>query len=463
VETEQILARYISETRYEEIPAEVVEMTKLGILDTMACGLAGTTAPGVRQVVDLVREFGGGKESTVLFYGGKISAPYAAFANSTLCHARDFDDTHDRGVIHAFINVMPAVLAVSERRGGVSGREIVAACALGVDLACRIALAVTSGPGFEKTQPGFLRTTVCGVFGAAAGAARGLGLDAEGVLHAMGIVYSQAGGNKQCVTDGALVKRMQPALASQGGTFAALLAQKGITGALHFLEGLYGMFNLYWGGAFDRSELLKDLGKRYEVTDLSFKPYPSCRHSHGAIEATLKIVRAHTIKPEEVEKVLVHTAKLKFFDNVSRPFAIRGNPQVSAQFSIPYTVAAAILRRDVFLDVFEEPVIRSPEFERMASRVEVIADHEIVPGSLGPVTVEIFKSDGKCLTARVDDFKGHPQNPVTREEIVDKFRKCAAFSFRRFEENEVNRMIDAILRLDELDSVEELMALLGGG
>jgi 2-methylcitrate dehydratase PrpD len=463
VETERLLAQYISDTRYEQIPPEVVEMTKLGILDTMACGLAGTTAPGVREVVDLTKDLGGGRpESTVLFCGGKISSPYAAFANSTLCHARDFDDTHDRGVIHAFINVMPAVLAVSERRGGVSGREIVTACALGVDLACRLALAVTSGPGFEKTQPGFLRTTVCGIFGAAAGAARGLGLNAEGVLHAMGIVYSQAGGNKQCVADGALVKRMQPALAAQGGTFAALLAQKGITGAIHFLEGLYGMFNLYWGGAFDRNELLRDLGKQYAVTDLSFKPYPSCRHSHGAIEATLKIVRTHPVSPEEVERVRVHTAKHKFFDNVSRPFAIRGSPQVSAQFSIPYTVAAAILRRDVFLDVFEEAVIRSPEFQQMASRIEVIADHEIVPGSLGPVTVEIFTRHGKCLNSRVDEFKGHPQNPVTREEIVEKFRKCGAFAFRRYGEKEVQQMIDAVLGLEKLESVEELMVLLGG-
>jgi 2-methylcitrate dehydratase PrpD len=164
-----------------------------------------------------------------------------------------------------------------------------------------------------------------------------------------------------------------------------------------------------------------------------------------------------------VEKVRVHTAKHKFFDNVSRPFAIRGNPQVSAQFSIPYTVATAILRRDVFLDAFEERVIRSPEFQEMASRVEVIADHEIVPGSLGPVTVEIFTREGKCLTSRVDEFKGHPENPVTREEIVEKFRKCAVFALRRYGDKEVQQMIDAILGLEELKSVEELMNLLGGG
>ncbi|MBM3133631.1 MAG: MmgE/PrpD family protein, partial [Chloroflexi bacterium] len=290
LEAEQLLSHHIAGTRFEDIPAEVVEMTKIGILDTIACGLAGTTAPGVREVVELVKELGGREESTVMFYGGKISSPYAAFANSTMCHARDFDDTHDRGVIHTFINVLPPVLAVSERERDVSGKDMIMACVLGIDLACRLALAVTFGPGFEKTQPGFLRTTVCGVFGAAAGAARALGLNSEGILNAMGIVYSQTGGNKQCVTDAALVKRMQPALAAQGGVFAALLAQKGITGARNFLEGLYGMFNLYWEGGFDREELLGNLGKRYEVVNLSFKPYPSCRHSHGAIEAALKIV-----------------------------------------------------------------------------------------------------------------------------------------------------------------------------
>ncbi|MBW2147184.1 MAG: MmgE/PrpD family protein [Deltaproteobacteria bacterium] len=462
METEQLLSHYVAETPYEEIPSDVVEMTKLCILDTVACGLAGSTAPGVREVVELAQELGGRPESTIMYYGGKISSPYAAFANSTMCHARDFDDTHDRGVIHAFVNVMPAVLAASERRGGVSGREIIAACALGADLACRLALAVTFGPGFEKTQPGFLRTTVCGIFGAAAGAARALGLDANGVHHAMGIVYSQTGGNKQCVTDASLVKRMQPALAAQGGVFAALLAQRGITGAAGFLEGLYGMFNLYWGGAFNRDELLGDLGRRYELMNLSFKPYPSCRHSHGAIEAILKIVQEHPLKPDDVDRVVVHMSKHKFYDNVSRPFAVRGNPQVDAQFSIPYAVGAALLRKDVFLDVFEEPVVRSPEFQQMAAKVEVVADHEIVPGSLGPVTVEVFTRHSQRYTSRVDEFKGHPENPMSREEILDKFQKCSTAAFCEYSAQRVRNIADGILGLEELRSVEDLMVLLGG-
>ena len=462
METERILAEYVAHTKYEDLPSEVVEATKLGLLDTIACGLAGTTAPGAAEVVALMKELGGKKESTLLFEGEKVSSPYAAFANSTLCHARDFDDTHDRGVLHALVNVMPAVLAVSERKGDVSGREIITACALGVDVACRIALAVTFGPGFEKTQPGFLRTTVCGAFGAVAGAGRALGLDAATILNAMGIVYSQTGGNKQCVTDGALVKRMQPAMASQGGVFATLLAQRGVTGAAHFLEGLYGMFNLYWGGAFDRDELLGGLGTRYEVMNLSFKPYPSCRHTHGAVEAALNVVREYALNPNEVEKVRVRTAKHKFFDNVSRPFAIRGNPQVSAQFSIPYTVAAAILRKRVFLDAFEESVVRSAEFQKMASRVEVHAEHDIVPGSLGPVTVEIVTTDGRCLSSRVNDFKGHPRNPVTREETIEKFKQCAAFSNRTYGAEQVQGMIDSLLGLENLGSVRDFIARLDG-
>ncbi len=458
---ERRLSEYIAETPYESIPAEVVEMTKLSILDTVACGLAGSQAIGVKEAVELALELGGKPESTVMFYGKKISSPYAAFANSTMCHARDFDDTHDRGVIHAFINVMPAVLAASERRGNVSGREIIAACAMGVDLACRMALAVTFGKGFEKTRPGFLRTTVCGAFGAAAGAARALGLDAAGVQHAMGTAYSRIGGNKQCVADSALVKRMQPAMAAQGGVFSALLAQRGISGAVNFLEGPYGMFNLYWGGAFDRNELINDLGKRYEGMNLSFKPYPSCRHTHGAIEAALEIVRNNSIAPDDVSKVTVHIAKHKFFDNVSRPFAIRGNPQVDAQFSIPYTVGAALLQKEVFLDVFEESIIRSPKFQKMAAKVEVVADHDIVPGSLGPVTVEAFTKDGRRYAAHVNEFKGHPLNPMLREETIDKFKKCATVAIQKYKEDQVVQMIEGILAFDTLKTVDELMSLFG--
>jgi 2-methylcitrate dehydratase PrpD len=160
-------------------------------------------------------------------------------------------------------------------------------------------------------------------------------------------------------------------------------------------------------------------------------------------------------------KVTVHIAKHKFFDNVSRPFAIRGNPQVDAQFSIPYTVGAALLQKDVFLDVFEESIIRNPRFQKMAEKVDVVADQDIIPGSLGPVTVEALTKDGRQYTAHVNEFKGHPLNPMHREEMIDKFKKCAAVAVHKYDEDRVLQMIEGIMALDTLNSADELMSLLG--
>jgi len=455
------IAENAESARFEGIPPKAREMTKRFILDTLGTTLAGSSAPGAEAVIDLLRSWGGKKEATIFVFGGKVPAPHAALANSVMAHARDFDDTHDGAVVHANVAVLPSALACAEALGRVSGKALITAVGLGVDLTCRLGLAVGKGADFTVRPPGFVRTSVCGIFGAALACGKILGLDVAGLRNALGIALSQASGTRQAVADLSLIKRMQPAFAAMAGTLSAFLAKGGITGPKEVLEGKYGFFNLYWNGAYSREDLLDNLGQRFEGENLSFKPYPCCRYAHGSIEATLNLVLSRNLSPTEVSEVLVHVPTLKFFDLVSRPFEIKGDPQVDAQFSIPYTTAAAILRRRVFLDDFEEAAIRDPQVKSLSEKVKVLQDLKPESrDSLGPVVVEIQTSDGKIYREEVQKFKGSPGHPLTMEECVEKFRGCARFSIRPMKEAQLERLVDMVGNLEEMKNVKELTSLL---
>jgi 2-methylcitrate dehydratase PrpD len=281
------------------------------------------------------------------------------------------------------------------------------------------------------------------------------------VVNALGIALSQVGGTRQAVTDSALTKRMQPAFMAKSAVFSALLAKRGITGCKNVFEGTYGYFNLYWGGDYARQELLKGLGERFEVDHLSFKPYPCCRYTHGAIDATLRIIKRNKISSDLVEEVKVHLVKHKFFDMVSRPFEIRGNLEVDAQFSIPYTVASAILDGYVFLDSFEPERVKERTQNPLLKKVKVFMDEPIEnPKSLGPVKVEIKTKSGKVFSEIVKEFKGHPKNTMTEEECREKFLNCSKYSLNPFSKVDLEMIIERVLKLERLKNTNNLMELL---
>ena len=203
----QAIAHYIASCRYEDIPDRILEMTRLGILDAVGVGFAGTASPGYREVCGLFRGMGGRPDATALMGGEKFPAPVAAFLNAYAIHAYDFDDTYDEGTVHCYCVAFSAALAAAEYLGGVSGKELLTAVVVGADLTARLAGCITS-------PISWVRTPTCGSFGAAAAAAKILGLDEKGVMDALGIVYNQTAGNIQCASDGGLVKNMLPGFAA---------------------------------------------------------------------------------------------------------------------------------------------------------------------------------------------------------------------------------------------------------
>jgi 2-methylcitrate dehydratase PrpD len=443
--------------RFEDLPSHAVDQAKCFILDTLGVGIAGSVTPEAKKIVSVVRSWGGKPDSTLLVFGDKLPSIHAALANSVLFHALDFDDTHDGAVIHGYVTNLSAALAVAEKMGGRSGKDLVLALNLGLDLTYRLGLAVGSAPEFTKREVHFVRTAVCGAFGASLVASRLQGLSADATNNALGIVLSLIGGTRQAVVDSAMTKRYQPAFMTSAGVLSAELSAAGVTGCQDVFEGRYGYFNIYWNGAYSREELTRDLGHHFEGVNASFKPYPCCRYTHGAIDATLEILQKQKISPSSIKRVDVHVSKQSFFDAVSRPLVLTNNPRMDGQFSIPYTVASAILDGYIFLDTFEPDTVRNKERTEFAKKVKVIRDLPILdPKCLGPVRVEIYTGEGRN-SEEVRHFKGSPEQPLSWEECVAKFKRCCHHAGSRISEDKQEKLIGIISRIEEVQSVKTII------
>jgi len=449
------LARMVVTTGYPDLPGQVVEATKLDILDTLATLVAGSGSPGCREVVDLISQWGGREEATVLVYGTKAPSVWAALANTTMAHALDYDDTHDKAVMHAGVVVIPSALAVAEGRR-VSGKEFIAAVALGVDVACRLALAAPLSP----IQSGWMHSPLYGHFASAAAAGKILQLDEESLINAFGIAYAQAAGNMQCIADAALTKRIQPGFAAQDGIMAVLMSQSGITGARNSLEGEAGLYKVYYQGDYDPLPLTQALGQDFEIVNLSFKPYPSCRYTHPFIDAALQLAKEHDLNAEDIKNITVYVGQSPH--PICEPLEVKCNPRtiVDAQFSIPYTVAVALVKRKVGIADFTPEAITHSEVIQVANKVTPKLDTRLSSRVITPAIIEVELYDGKRYRAEVEYPKGHPQNPLSMEDISDKLKDGISYAAKLISTQQIEDVIQIIKHLDEVDDVSVIAKLL---
>jgi 2-methylcitrate dehydratase PrpD len=456
------VARNAVNARFENIPSGAVDVTKKDILDTLGCCIAGSTAAAAKEVVELGREWEGKPESTIVAFGDKMPSPMAAFINGTMAHALDFDDTHDKAVLHVGPAVVSATLAVAERVGKIDGRTFITAVALGADLICRMGLA-TKRPIHEG---GFMFTPLYGYFGAAAAAGKVLGLDEGKMVNAFGIAYAQAAGNVQVNIDdeSALTKRLQVGFASKGGVMSALLAQKGLTGAQQSLEGRFGLFNLYQRGEYDRDVLLRGLGTQFEVVNLSFKPYSCCRQIHAYIDAALQLKRDHNINPGDIESITVYINE-KAGKALCEPLELRRAPveEVHAQFSIPYNVGVALARGKVVVRDLTLEALKDPDVIAVTKKITPEVDPSISSRTvLAPETaIQIVMKDGTKLKSKdTSTPKGHPDNPMSFGELAEKFRDCASHSAEPLQKNNLEKAIDLCANLEKVSDVGQIVRLL---
>jgi 2-methylcitrate dehydratase PrpD len=446
-----LLAQHVCRTGYADLPASAVVATRRDLIDTFGCMLGGSGAPGIAELCQVIGDWGGRREGRVLLRGLTLPAPQAALINASMGHALDFDDTLDSGgSIHPGVSVLAAVLALADRLAKVSGRDVLLATALGLDVSCRIALACTRDRGWH-------RTAAIGVFGAAAAAGKLIGLTAAQMLHAFGIAYSHAAGNRQCILDGALTKRLQAGQAASAGVFSAILAQTGFTGANHVFGGRFGFFELYQPDGYDASLAVRDLGNVYGGEALSFKPYPCGRPLHAAIDAALACrAELGITRFDDIAAVTIEADPAGHAEQFGgAPTKRRPTQVVEAQFAQPFLVATALVHGRVAIG--DVAGLGDRAVLDLSDRIIGVAREGRAPKS---PSITVRRADGRSVTIEAADPVGSPRRPLSDAQLEAKFRDCAHNALRRLSEGEIEATLDRINRLETIADARDLLASL---
>jgi 2-methylcitrate dehydratase PrpD len=446
-------------TKYADLPAAAVESAKREVLDSLATALGGSSKAGVGELVEMVKEWGGTPQSTVIAHNFKCPAPNAAQVNGTMIHALDYDDGHQVALVHIGCVTVSTAFAAAERMGKVSGKEFITAIALGGDFMARLGLA--SKPGASALASGWHPTTLFGFLGAAAVAGRIIKLDEEKMINALGLAYHQCGGAGSGVADGALAKRMGPGLAAKAGLTSAMMAERGITGERDPLEGKTGLYKTYMGGDYDPKILTADLGKKFEGENIGDKPYPCCGLTHACIDAALALKAKHAIKAGQIKAINVYGGQSVY--GLSQPPEIKKAPRtiIDAQFSVPYVVAVALVKGKVTVDDFTNEAIKRPEILKVAAMIDTRLEPAMNRHGVEPGGVTITMQDGAEYTEEVEHCLGSVDRPMTFADVTKKFRECAACSIKPLKKETVEKVIEMVARLEKLTDATEIIRLLG--
>lgn len=418
----QRIADFVIDLRYEDLPDEVVTAAKLHALDALGCGLAAHALEEASFVVDAATEVATEGPAMAIGLPNGLPAADAALVNGTLCHALDYDDTHPDSVVHVSAGVTPAALAAAEVSGA-SGRDVVCALVIGNEISVRLGMA--AGGRFHAR--GFHPTGVCGVFGATAAAARLRGLDAEQTAHALGIAGSMASGLLEFLADGAKTKPLHAGWAAHAGLTAARLAAHGATGPTTVLEGRRGFFGAYvHGDSADVEGQVADLGVRWTTPQIAYKPYPACHYVHAPLDALAQLIAEEGLSANEVYS-MVAVSDETGAALVLHPPEDKRQPRTvyDAKFSLPYCLAALLVHGRVGVESFTPDAITDPVVLELAGRVTAEVKHYAPAPDAFPGAVRVVTHDGRTLEAELRYQRGGAENPMTTNDVVNKWRANA--------------------------------------
>ena len=446
----QTLAAFTADITLGRLPPEVGERARYLVLDLVGSIVrARHDAESTPALLAAVRALGMDSGRCFVFGdAARYTPPGAALLNGALGHSLDFDDTHAAGTLHPGAPVIPAAIAAGEMAGA-SGATVLAGIVAGYEVTCRLALALPAGAHYAR---GYHPTATCGVFGAAAAAARVFGLDAAGVESALGIALSQSAGSLQFLVNGAWTKRFQVGWAAMAGLTAATLAREGFKGAADSLSGRHGFLSAYAPDpAPERA--VQDLGQVFELMATAVKPYPSCRYGHAGIDAVLALRAEHGLRPEQVERLTYGTSRAGML-LVGAPAADKANPQniVDGQFSGPFVLAAALATGRMDWDSYaglHDPAIRAL-LPKIVCEPDPDIEAEFPLNMSGRVTIA---AQGRTYARMQIVPKGEPSNFLTEAELRAKF---AGLTEAVLGVAGSAGLADAVLRLDRTDDVSSL-------
>ena len=439
------LARFVTGLQYDDLGSG--QKTTIGqyFLDWLGCAVGGSSTEPARLVMDTVREMGGVPEATCVADGSRTCCANAALVNGVASHVLEMDDVHREALIHMTVPVAPAALAVAERRHA-SGRGLLTALAAGVEVFIRVALGV--GPSHYNY---WHTTATCGVFGAAAAAAKLLGLDEQQTIWALGTAGTQAGGLWEFLSEGVMSKVLHPGRAASNGVLSALLAQRGFTGVSTILEGEQGFFRAT-STDFDIAKVTDGLGEVFHFEGGSIKYHASCGHTHAAVDAALAATSGRRLGPDQVERVDVdiNAVSLGILEGVCPDTPYLG------KFCLEFCVASALARGPLGLDAFTEQTVADPDLRALAGKVFAVEAPDLTAQypACWPGRVRVTLKGGEVLEGAVECPKGDPGNPLSEDELLGKFMDLAG---RSVPEARASTLAARALGLAELEDVNDLL------
>lgn len=436
------LAEYVVETTYDDIPEDVVEFTKLCILDYFSSAIAGKDTAPIKKVEELVEVLGGNGQAS-LINGGKSSVANAALLNGAASHIVEQDDIHKSSIIHAATVVIPAALAVGEWKK-LDGKELITAVVVGYEVCFRIGEAVSPSHYYY-----WHNTATCGTFGSAAAVAKLLNLSVEQTVHSLGSAGTQAAGLWEFIEDGAMSKQLHPGKAAMNGVISSMLAEKDFTAASKILEGRRGFFEAM-SDEYDADKITDGLGKEFKIMENSFKVHASCRHTHHAMDLVSDLARQQDLNPEEVESIDVGTYQvaINITDNSDPQTVYQG------KFSLQYCTALALVKQNGNLDTFTEENLWDDEVRKLMDKVNIFTDDEVdqaYPEKWG-ANVKVHLKNGETIALTTEYPKGDPENNVSKEDLYNKFMSLS----KDIDKRQAEDVAENILSLEDIDDLGTL-------
>jgi 2-methylcitrate dehydratase PrpD len=453
--TKEIIQR-CHDLNYNDLSDDDIDRTKYLLLDYIGVAARGSLSDSSIPILRLVQDIDKTADGAVVIGTNiRVSPPLAALANGTAAHSLELDDVVNEASLHPAVVIMPAAMAAAQIADG-SGKELIAAIVSGYEVAIKLGIALDPAAHYAR---GFHPTGTCGTMGAAITAAKLLGLNQRGMTNALGIAGSMAAGSMEFLSDGTFTKRLHPGWAAHSGIMATLLAREDFTGPGTILEGRFGFLHSYSPKS-NAEKILKDWGKPYEIMKTSIKPHSCCRYKQGPIDGIIEIMHANRLNPSDIEKVVVGILKAGFA-LVAEPEELKRNPMsvVDAQFSMPFGAAVAMLQGKATLDEYTLENVKSSQVKELMDRIHCVEDPELEKEypKKWPASVNIVTKDGKQFSARIDYPKGDPENPLSWDELIDKFKNLISPVFSMAKQDEI---FDRVRSMEQEDDIKSFSMLL---
>ncbi|MGD9159950.1 MAG: MmgE/PrpD family protein [Desulfobacteraceae bacterium] len=451
----EALCRNVANTRFEDLDESIIINAKNRIIDVLGCVAAGANAECNLSLIQLIKDWGGKAESSILIHGGKTVSHNAALANSVMARSFDFESLGplvDGRSLPAHISGTTVITAVTMAEAyKISGKGLITSLLSGDNLTARIIAAESNG----GLPPGWDSVGTANSFGAAAIAARAMGLDSRQIKNALGLVFNQMSGSMQNIWDGVPAFKLLQGLSARNGIISAQLAKAGWAGPDDPLFGNQSYFNLFAQGCGNPEILTKELGKTY-YCDAHFKLYPCCAVSHAAIDCALFLANNHYMDYRDIKEVTLYVSKSGLNSFLAQPFDVGDFPHAGSAFNYKYHVAIALMRKSIKSEHFSEDHVKDPEVLNFMDKISL----DQLPGverELLYANLKVTMNNGDQYEKLTESPRGEPLgNPLTKDEIVDKFFSNLEFS-QKISPANGEKLLSLLDKLEELEDITEII------